>query len=478
MPPPHTQGKGSAHGLEQQRKGLWGKRESNEGGGKRHQPTGKHTTSMAMAWAGAWHALSVFLVCLPTVQMHNKHTTAKRRSVCFSALPCFAEFVVQSWGCAKDEDGEAYDKALALAETNLFASCVFPLPRSTNQCTGRRDERPITGKAADLPPAPRPPSLIGGTRPPADKGTHRQTIGRPWTGRRPHEGPINDELANDWCFMPALRARPYPRSHRLVDLDLWHQADWCFIAARAREGHAFASDWPFMLKHQSASSWSPWLVVCLAAGDVWFSLFVCFDFHLSFLSLCIHCPHALCVHVPPFSPPPLSSLSLSLCARARLYNADIHVFALRYVWMHAVLWCLSLLLPACVLACPIYPLPCLSSSSLFVCCAGTRLCNADIHVFAFAVRVDARCLVPVPSPPCLCACLSYLSPPLSLLLLSLCVLCRHAPLQRGHSCVNVTAAACTPLLASCGFPLSSLPVCLGVISPACLMCTRAPATRT
>ena len=74
------------------------------------------------------------------------------------------------------------------------------------------------------------------------------------TGRRPHEGPISDELANDWCFMPALGARPYPRSHRLVDLDLWSAgpgpADWCFIAARAREGHAFASDWPFMLKHQ------------------------------------------------------------------------------------------------------------------------------------------------------------------------------------------------------------------------------------
>ena len=37
-----------------------------------------------------------------------------------AALPSFAEFVVQSWGCLKDEDGEAYDKALTLAETNLF----------------------------------------------------------------------------------------------------------------------------------------------------------------------------------------------------------------------------------------------------------------------------------------------------------------------------------------------------------------------
>ena len=81
-----------------------------------------------------------------------------------------------------------------------------------------------------------------------------------------------------------------------------------------------------------------------------------------------------------------------------------------------------------------------------------------------AVRVDARCLVvPVPSPPCLCACLSYLSPPLSLLLLSLCVLCRHAPLQRGHSCVRVCGTCgCTLSCGAC--PFSSLPVCLPVLS--------------
>jgi len=36
-----------------------------------------------------------------------------------SPLPSFAEFVVKSCGCTK-EQGEAYDKALALAETNLF----------------------------------------------------------------------------------------------------------------------------------------------------------------------------------------------------------------------------------------------------------------------------------------------------------------------------------------------------------------------
>ena len=359
------------------------------------------------------------------------------------------------------------------------------LPPACSPCPGP----PINARGAamndqSLPERPtsrldRP--LIGGTT----RGRLRtRNAANDWStmGRGGAEGPINDELANDWCFMAVVQGPALPHSHRLVDLDLWPQADWCFIAAWAREGYAFASDWPFMLKHQSASSWGPWL--CGVSGwrgsvCVFFVCFLRFPF-VFFVAL-----HPLATRMPcvsmvhPFSPP---CLSLSLCARARLCNADIHVSALRYVWMHAtcVLWCLPLLLPACVLACPI-PSP-VSLSCRLSLCARARRCNADIDVSSLLEPRARRrlCRVVSPSPPCLCACVSYPLPCLSSLPLPWCARMRHCNADIHVS--TLRCSACTPPLASCGVPLSSLlPACafacpipppLSLLSSSFVVCLR------
>ncbi|GAB5035525.1 p-loop containing nucleoside triphosphate hydrolases superfamily protein [Nannochloropsis oceanica] len=84
-----------------------------------------------------------------------------------SPLPSFAEFVVSSWGCTK-EQGENYDKALALAETNLFghldeeavdASNTSPLcplaPTSLSACPSSAS----SVKDDEDPERPKPPLI-------------------------------------------------------------------------------------------------------------------------------------------------------------------------------------------------------------------------------------------------------------------------------------------------------------------------------
>ena len=161
-----------------------------------------------------------------------------------------------------------------------------------------------------------------------------------------------------------------------------------------------------------------------------FSLFVCFDFHLSFWSLCMPfaSPCLVCLNTPLL--PSLShSYPLSLCTHASATRTCTCPRCGRRVHTACVLWCPPFFSPACLLACPI------------------------------------------PSP-------------VSPLFLSLCVLCMHAPLQRGRPRVRGAASACTPPLELCDAPFSSLPVCLRALSPPLSLLSlyavhaRASATRT